>query len=215
MKAAIIGATGLVGQQLLRLLLDSERYAEVHTIGRRKIELDHPRLIQHTIELDKLGGLEIDANINHGFCTLGTTIKQAGSPEAFKLVDRDYVCEFGKLLKRLGVTAVAVNSSLGADSQSRNLYLQTKGEMEECLRDYGFDALVIVRPSLLVPAGRKEFRLGEILAFNLFRFLGWLLIGPLRRYRPVKPASVAQTLFDSVLTTSTGTTIFESESIHD
>lgn len=215
MKAAIIGATGLVGQQLLRLLLVSGRYDEVHSIGRRKIELDHPKLIQHIIELENLGNLEINASIHHGFCTLGTTIKLAGSPDAFKTVDRDYVCEFGKLLKRLGATVVAVNSSLSADSQSRNLYLQTKGEMEDCLRDYNFDSLVIVRPSLLVPTGRKEFRLGEMVGFNLFRFLGWLLIGPLRRYRPVKPASVAKTLFDGVLTTSRGTTIFESESIQN
>lgn len=215
MKAAIIGATGLVGQQLLKLLLDSERYDEVHSISRRSIELDHPKLIQHVIELGNLGDLEIESNIDHGFCTLGTTIKLAGSPDAFKLIDRDYVCEFGKLLKRMGATAVAVNSSLGADSQSRNLYLQTKGEMEECLRDYSFDTLVIVRPSLLVPTGRKEFRFGEVLGFNLMRLFGWMLVGPLRRYRPVKPVSVAQTLFDGVLTTNTGTTIFESESIHD
>ncbi len=215
MRAAIIGATGLVGQQLLKLLLDSERYDQVHSIGRRKIDLDHPKLIQHTIELDNLGDLEINADINHGFCTLGTTIKLAGSADAFKRVDRDYVCEFGKLLKRLGAVAVAVNSSLSANSRSQNLYLQTKGEMEDCLRDFNFDTLVFVRPSLLVPTGRKEFRLGEMVGFNLFRFLGWLFIGPLRRYRPVKPASVAKTLFDGVLTTNRGTTIFESESVHD
>lgn len=213
MKAAIIGATGLVGQQLIKLLLDSERYDEVHSIGRRKIELDHHKLIQHIIDLDNLDSLEIEASIDHGFCTLGTTIKLAGSSDAFKHVDRDYVCEFGRLLKRQSATALAVNSSLSANSQSRNLYLETKGEMEECLRGYGFNSLVIVRPSLLVPTGRKEFRLGEIVGFNLMRLLGWILVGPLRRYRPVKPASVARTLFDGVDSAEPGTTIFESESI--
>lgn len=213
MKAAIIGATGLVGQQLLKLLLDSGRYDEVHSIGRRKIGLDHPKLIQHIIDLDNLGSLEIETSIDHGFCTLGTTIKLAGSPAAFKHVDRDYVCEFGRLLKHQGATAVAVNSSLSADSQSRNLYLQTKGEMEECLRDCKFESLVIVRPSLLVPTGRKEFRLGEIVGFNLMRLLGWMLVGPLHRYRPVKPDSVARTLFDGVDSADPRTTIFESESI--
>jgi len=213
MNAVIIGATGLVGQQLLKLLLDSNRYEAVHSIGRRKIESGHPRLIQHVIKLADIADLEIDSNFEHGFCTLGTTIKLAGSPKAFKQVDRDFVCEFGKFMKRHGATAIAVNSSLSANPHSRNLYLQTKGEMEECLGGYGFNSLVIVRPSLLVPTGRNEFRLGEIIGFNLMRIFRWMLIGPLRRYRPVTPAAVAERLFSSMESLSPGTTIYQSESI--
>jgi len=213
MKAAIIGATGLVGQQLLKLLLDSERYDEVHAIGRRKISPDHPKLKQHVIELDDIASLSIDGNIDHGFCTLGTTIKQAGSADVFRHVDRDYVCAFGEAMKRLGVSALAVNSSIGADARSGNLYLKTKGEMEDCLRQCQFGTLAIVRPSLLVPTGRKEFRLGEVVAFSMFRLFGWMLLGPLRRYHPVQPRAVARALFDAAQTSNAGVVIVQSESI--
>jgi uncharacterized protein YbjT (DUF2867 family) len=213
MKAAIIGATGLVGQQLLGLLLDSDRYSEIHAIGRRKIDLDHPKLMQHTIGLDKLAGLSIDGGIDHAFCTLGTTIKQAGSPGEFQRVDRDYVCAFGELMKRLGASAFAVNSSIGADPGSGNLYLRTKGEMEDCLRQCRFGTLVMVRPSLLVPTGRQEFRPGEVAAFSFFRVFGWLMQGPLRRYRPVQPRAVAKALFDGIQAENAGDVIIQSESI--
>lgn len=213
MKAAIIGATGLVGQQLLPLLLASDRYDEVHVIGRREVGLDHPKLVQHITELRRMGELELNTQIDHGFCTLGTTIKQASSAAAFKRVDRDYVCEFGKLMKRLGATAIGVNSSLGANSKSRNFYLQTKGEMEDCLREYNFSSLVFVRPSLLVPTGREEFRLGEVVGFKFFQLLGWLFLGPLRRYRPVEPGSVAKAIYKNVQSSDVGTIIIESESI--
>jgi len=213
MKAAIIGATGLVGQQLLQLLLDSDRYSEIHAIGRRKIDVDHPKLTQHIIRLDSLAGLSINGGVDHAFCTLGTTIKQAGSPGEFQRVDRDYVCSFGEAMKRLGASALAVNSSIGADSGSGNLYLRTKGEMEDCLRQCQFGTLVMVRPSLLVPTGRREFRLGEVVAFSFFRLFGWVLQGPLRRYRPVKPRAVAGALFDGVQAPNAGVVIVQSEAI--
>lgn len=213
MKAAIIGATGLVGQQLLKRLLDSDRYSEIHAIGRRKIDLEHPKLKQHVIEFDDLAGLTIPGGVDHGFCTLGTTIKQAGSAEAFRRVDRDYVCIFGETLKRLGASAFAVNSSIGADSGSSNLYLKTKGEMEDCLRRCQFNTLVLVQPSLLVPTGRREFRLGEVVAFGFFRLFAWLFQGPLRRYHPVEPRAVAGALFDGIRAENAGMVIIKSESI--
>ena len=213
MKAAIIGATGLVGQRLLQLLLDSDRYSEIHAIGRRKIDLEHPKLTQHVIGLNNLGALTISGGVDHGFCTLGTTIKQAGSPEAFRRVDHDYVCAFGETMKRLGASALAVNSSIGADSKSNNLYLKTKGEMEDCLRRCHFNTLVMVRPSLLVPTERREFRLGELVAFNFFRLFAWLFQGPLRRYRPVEPRAVATALFEGIQAENAGVVIIQSESI--
>lgn len=213
MKAAIIGATGLVGQQLLAQLLESGVYSEVHAIGRREISFSHPRLVQHIINLDLLGELQLGTGIDHAYCTLGTTIKQARTPDAFQRVDRDYVCSFGRLMKHAGAARMAVNSSIGASPHTRNLYLRTKGEMEQCLRDLQFEKLVIVRPSLLVPTGRREFRLGENIAYSLFRLLGWSLVGPLRRYRPVTPRQVALTLFRKAQEPGSGVTLAESEAI--
>ena len=214
MKAAIIGATGLVGQQLLAQLLESGTYSEVHAIGRREIAFSHPCLVQHVISLDALGKLQLGTDIDHAYCTLGTTIKQARSPHAFQRVDRDYVCVFGKLMKQAGASCMGVNSSIGANTNTRNLYLRTKGEMEQCLRDLQFEKLVIVRPSLLVPTGRRELRLGEIIAYNLFRILGWSLVGPLHRYRPVTPGRVAQTLYRKAQGPGTGVMLVESDAIN-
>jgi uncharacterized protein YbjT (DUF2867 family) len=213
LKAAIIGATGLVGQKLLEQLLKSDRYTEVHAIGRRAIEREHPKLVQHVTDLDALDALQLNTVIDHGYCVLGTTIRQAGTADAFQQVDRDFVCKFGRLMKQASATGLAVNSSLGANARSGNLYLRTKGEMEQCLREREFDCLAIVRPSLLVPTERKEFRLGELVGFRLFQLLGWLLVGPLRRYRPVEPAAVASALIHSLLQEHVGVVIIESESI--
>jgi uncharacterized protein YbjT (DUF2867 family) len=213
MNAIIIGATGLVGQQLLRLLLGSGRYQEVHYIGRRRIAVDDGKLVQHITSLDALADLQLHTKFDDAYCTLGTTIKVAGSEAAFSKVDRDYVCAFGAFAKRHGATAMAVNSSLGAASKSSNFYLRTKGEMEDCLKACGFESLVIVRPSLLVPTGRKVSRAGEVVAFRVMQLLGWLMVGPARRYRPVSPTAVSHAMLDGAIAHAPGTIVVESEAM--
>ncbi|MGW8247319.1 MAG: oxidoreductase [Acidiferrobacterales bacterium] len=212
-SAAIIGATGLVGQQLLKLLLASDRYDRVHSISRRPVDLESPKLIQHITPLDNLGQVQAGGMIDDAFCTLGTTIKVAGTQENFAHVDRDYVCEFAKWARRNGARAMAVNSSLGASARSRNFYLKTKGQMEDCLRDAGFESLAIVRPSLLVPIGRTPKRFGEEVAYKLMQLFRWLLVGPARRYRAVKPIQVARALLAETANPSRGVHIIESEAI--
>jgi len=212
-NAAIIGATGLVGQQLLKLLLTSDRYDRVHTISRRRIDLESPKLIQHITPLDSVEQVQLDASIDDAFCTLGTTIKVAGTQEDFARVDRDYVCEFAKWARRNGAGTMAVNSSLGASTRSNNFYLKTKGQMEECLRNSGFDSLTIVRPSLLVPVGRTPKRFGEEVAYKAMQLFGWLMVGPARRYRAVKPVEVARAMLAGAQKPGTGIHIIESEKI--
>lgn len=211
--AAIIGATGLVGRQLLRLLLESDHYRTVHSIGRRRVENNDSRLVQHVGSLDGLTGIQLDSGIDDVFCALGTTIKVAGTQENFARVDRDYVCEFAKWAKQHGAVTMAVNSSLGADPHSGNFYLRTKGEMENCLQGIGFNSLTIVRPSLLVPAGREPKRPAEIIGYRAMQLFGWLLIGKAQRYRPVEPLGVARAMLSGVLNGGPGTTIVESEAI--
>ena len=212
-NAVLIGATGLVGQQLLKLLLASDRYDQVHSIGRRRIDLESPKLVQHITPLDSIDSIQADVRIDDAFCTLGTTIKVAGTQENFARVDRDYVCAFAKWAKANGAGAMAVNSSLGADSRSRNFYLKTKGQMEDCLRETGFESLTIVRPSLLVPVGRIPKRPGEEIAYKALQLFGWLLVGPARRYRAVKPIQVARALLAGAARHAPGSYIIESEAI--
>jgi uncharacterized protein YbjT (DUF2867 family) len=212
-NAAIIGATGLVGQQLLKLLLASNRYDQVHSIGRRRIDLESPKLVQHIIPLDDVDQVQPGVSIDDAFCTLGTTIKVAGTQEKFARVDRDYVCAFANWAKANGSRALAVNSSLGASSRSGNFYLKTKGEMEDCLRDVGFTSLTFVRPSLLVPIGRTPKRFGEEVAYKTMQLFGWLMVGPARRYRAVKPIQVAKAMLACAIRTGSGIHVVESEAI--
>lgn len=212
-NAAIIGATGLVGQQLLKLLLASDRYDQVHSITRRPVDLESPKLIQHISPLDSIDTVAPGVSIEDAFCTLGTTIKVAGTQENFARVDRDYVCAFANWAKSNGANAMAVNSSLGADSRSGNFYLKTKGEMEDCLREIGFESLTLVRPSLLVPVGRIPKRPGEEIAYKALQLFGWLLVGPARRYRAVKPIQVARALLAGAARHKPGIQIIESEAI--
>ena len=212
-NAAIIGATGLVGQQLLKLLLASDRYDQVHSISRRRIDLESPKLIQHVTPLDSIDSVQASVPIDDAFCTLGTTIKVAGTQENFARVDRDYVCAFARWAKGNGANSMAVNSSLGADSRSGNFYLKTKGQMENCLRETGFESLIIVRPSLLVPVGRIPKRPGEEIAYKALQLFGWLLVGPARRYRAVQPIQVARALLAGAARHAPGDYIVESEAI--
>jgi len=163
--------------------------------------------------LDQINSLKIDGRIDHAFCTLGTTIDVAKSKENFARVDRDYVCAFAAWAIANRASAMAVNSSLGADAKSVNFYLRTKGEMEQCVRSARFSSLTIVRPSLLVPTGRKQGRFGEELSFIFLKLFGWLMIGKLRRYKAVRPADVAAAMLNSVSADRSGTNIIESENI--
>ncbi len=212
-NAAIIGATGLVGQQLLRLLLDSDQYTQVHYIGRRRINIDNAKLVQHILGLDALASVQPDANIDDAFCTLGTTIKVAKTEENFAKVDRDYVCAFGEWAKNHGASAMAVNSSVGANPESAGFYLKTKGQMEDCLREKDFKSLIIVRPSLLVPTGRKVTRFAEVLSYRLMQLFGWLMKGKARRFKPVPPLKVAQAMLNGAAQHDAGVTVVESEKI--
>jgi len=213
MIAAIIGATGLVGQQLLKLLLASDHYEQVLYIGRRRLDIDSSKLVQHIMPLDQIKSLKINGRVDHAFCTLGTTIDVAKSKENFARVDRDYVCAFAGWAITNGASAMAVNSSVGADAKSVNFYLHTKGEMEQCVRSARFNSLTIVRPSLLVPTGRKQGRFGEEVSYFVLKLFGWLMIGKLRRYKAVRPADVAAAMLNGVSANRGGTNIIESENI--
>jgi len=213
MIAAIIGATGLVGQQLLKLLLADARYERVHYIGRRRLDTDSSKLVQHIMPLDQIKSLKIDGRIDQAFCTLGTTIDIAKTRESFARVDRDYVCMFAGWAITNGASAMAVNSSLGANAKSVNFYLHTKGEMEQCVRSARFNSLTIVRPSLLVPTGRKQGRFGEEVSYMVLRIFSWLLLGKLRRYKAVRPADVAAAMLNGANSGQGGANIIESENI--
>jgi uncharacterized protein YbjT (DUF2867 family) len=191
--ALIAGASCLVGQQLLPLLLASDRYAKVIAVGRRPVPHVHPTLEQRVLELDYLEEHRLSLIADDVFCCLGTTMRQAGSKEAFYKVDYLYVVKLAAITAGNFAAQFMVVSAMGADAESRIYYNRVKGEMEQAVRQVPFRAIHIFRPSLLL-GDRTQKRAGEQLGAVLLRFINPILVGPLRKYRAVPAQAVAQAM---------------------
>lgn len=189
----MLGASGLVGGFCLDALLADHGYKRIILLNRRELSVtSDPRLNQKTINFEKLTPAEL-GGADDVFCALGTTIKKAGSQEAFRRVDRDYPLAAAKAALEAGARQFMLVSSVGADAGSKNFYLRTKGELEEELKKLGFAAAHIFRPSLLL-GRREEFRMGEHIMMPLAPALNLLMLGGLRRYRAISAAKVGRAM---------------------
>ena len=206
--ALVAGATGLVGSHVLEGLLADAHWSRVVTAGRRTTAQQHGKLEQRVLDL---GAIETANNLPHVddvFCCLGTTIKQAGSQQAFRLVDHAFVVGLARAGLRAGATQFLLVSAIGADPESRVFYSRVKGETEAAIRRLPHQAIQIFRPSLLL-GERAEFRLGERIAMLGAPVLPALLFGRLRRYRPVQAATVARAMLTIAHQAPRGPNVFE------
>ena len=206
--ALLAGATGLIGSQLLPLLLNSGRYAKVIVVGRKAVPIIHPKLVQVVTELDKLEDVRLKLIADDVYCCLGTTMAQAGSKEAFFKVDFLYVVQLAALAASNFAAQFMVVSSMGADAESPIYYSRVKGEMEAAVRQTPFRAIHIFRPSLLL-GERATPRPGERLGAMGLRLLRPLLRGPLLKYRPVAAAAVAAAMLQAAADDSDGVRVHE------
>jgi uncharacterized protein YbjT (DUF2867 family) len=204
----LVGATGLVGQSVLQQALDDPRVAKLVAPTRRPLS-PHARLENPIVEFDALPAEAAWWKVDDVICTLGSTIKKAGSQPAFRKVDHDYPLAIATLARRHGATAFALTSSVGADPRSRNFYLRTKGETERALTACGFSSLTLVRPSF-IGGVRAEHRPLEALGLAVFGGLAWLVP---RRYRIVPAERIARALLEVALASTPGVRIVESEAI--
>ncbi|WP_122562585.1 NAD(P)H-binding protein, partial [Pseudomonas viridiflava] len=157
----LAGATGLTGEHLLDRLLNEPTVSRVLAPTRRALAA-HPHLENPVGDLNTLLP-SLGGRVDIAFCCLGTTIKQAGSQDAFKAVDLDLVVAFAKRARELGARHLLVISAVNADARSSVFYSRIKGEMEQALRAQDWPQLTIARPSLLV-GNRPETRWAEQLA---------------------------------------------------
>lgn len=191
MKALVLGGTGLVGREVVRLLNESENFSQIDALVRREPAFNecakvNTLLMNHADPATSLEGVEADVV----FCALGTTQKAAGSKEAFYQVDHDLVLSLAQAAHKQGVKRFIVVSALGAQASSAIYYNRIKGQVESKLKAIGFESLVLIRPSLLL-GSRDEVRIGEDLGKIAFKFLGCFMFGPLKRYLPIEAKSVA------------------------
>ena len=210
--ALLLGATGLVGGHCLDLLLADDRFERVVTLGRRTAARDHPRLEQHLVDFDTLADFTPHVRGDAIFCCLGTTLRAAGSRDAFRRVDHDYPLAVARAAAERRVPRFLLVSAAGADSHSRFFYSRVKGEVERAIAGLDFPHFVALRPSLLL-GERSEPRLGEALAAPLMRLAAPLMIGPLRRYRPVAARDVALAMVELAAQQVAGTRIVDSDEI--
>lgn len=211
LSVTVLGATGLVGGECVRMLIGDARFDRVVTLGRRPLPddalagLDRARLTQRITDLAHLDEAADALASDRVICALGTTIRDAGSREEFRRVDHDLPLDAARIALARGAGHFLLVSAIGANAASRVFYNRVKGEVERALLALPFRATTIVRPSLLV-GERERKRAGE----EIGRYLGALIPG---RYRPVRARDVARVLVEQAASDRTGVRIIESETI--
>jgi uncharacterized protein YbjT (DUF2867 family) len=207
--ALVAGGTGLVGSQLLQLLVSDSRYDKVKCLTRRAVPVSHPKIETIITDGSNLKDFSEELKADDVFCCLGTTMKKAKSKEAFKKVDFDYPLSMATIAKEKGAAQFLLISSLGADAKSSVFYNRVKGEVEQSITATGFKALHIFRPSLLLGA-RSEERSGEDGAKLFFKIFGFLVPA---KYKAIDAGKVARAMLAMAKNESEGKFIHESLSL--
>lgn len=215
-KAIVIGATGMVGRQLVTQLLEQQAYSEVVILVREPLEVTHSKLKQVIVNWEELQKHESAFHqADDLFCCLGTTIKKAGSQAAFRKVDLEYPVTAAKIAKKHGIKQFIGISSMGADPKSRIFYSRTKGQFEEEITKIGIPSVHFVRPSLLI-GERKEHRTGEKMGEILLGFLDPLLkLGKGQQFRAIPGTLVAAAMIRIALGKQTGVHIYSNQKIRE
>jgi len=206
MKLLLVGATGLVGRHVLTLALADPR-VEAVVAPTRRILAAHPKLCNAQVDFDRLPQ---DANwwqADAVICALGTTMRTAGSDEAFRRVDFDYPLTVARLARAHGTPTYVLNSAIGADASSRLFYNRVKGELEQALTGQGFESLTFVRPGV-IGGHRDEFRLGERMMVMGLTLTGSLLP---KRWRLNPARQIASALLEAAIRPKNGVHVVTSD----
>ena len=204
--ALIAGASGLTGGYLLNLLLESPEYSTIIAYVRKSSGLTHPKLKEIVVDWETLQEPVAAVDI---FCCLGTTIKKAGSQEAFRRVDYNYPLQLAQLQYRGGSQQFLLVSAMGADAKSSIFYSRVKGELENALQSIGYKSLHIFRPSFIA-GPRKESRTGEKIGLAIFSILSPLFIGSLKKYAPIQAEHIARAMLRTAQKNEQGTKVYDS-----
>lgn len=193
--ALILGATGLVGKEVLKQALEDPIYSKIKIIVRSPQEIQHSKLEELVIDFRKMEQYENEFAVDHVYCCLGTTIKKAKSKEKFRLVDYEYPLLAARLSKGRAEKFLII-SAQGANANSPFFYNKIKGELERDLIALGLPNLIIFRPSLLL-GDRQEDRPMEKIAGKMMRLINPLFSGPLKKYAAIEASYVAECMISS------------------
>ncbi len=192
MKTALVaGSTGLTGKALVKLLIENPEYHQVFLLVRQHSKVTDKKIREHLVDFNKLAeNLKTMPKVDDVFCCLGTTMKKAGSREAFRKVDYEYPLELAKWASNAGSGHFLCISAIGADPSSGIFYNRVKGETERDIGKLPIPAITFFRPSLLI-GKREESRPMERLGIFLFSMFSFFFIGPLKKYKGIKVEKVA------------------------
>jgi uncharacterized protein YbjT (DUF2867 family) len=210
--ALIFGATGLVGSELLKLLLSSAQYQKVIAFTRKPIEVYHHKLSNVIVDFDKLESIGSKIIGDDIYICLGTTMKKAGSKEAFYKVDYTYSFEVARIAALNKVNQLLLVSSVGADPDSSIFYSQVKGKLENIVITLPFWSIHIFRPSLLL-GQRNEFRAAEAVSAIFARGINALGGNFLGKYKPVEANDVAISMVHAASDLNKGIHLYPSDKI--
>ena len=194
-KSLVVGSTGLIGSSIITQLLEKEE--SVIALVRTDEASTNSLLDFHKVNFDDLKfPNDFFSDVKDLFICLGTTIKKAGSEDAFQKVDVTYCKEIAYEAQKGGVTNLSIVTSVGSDSNSKNFYLKSKGLIEKQILELDFESISIYRPGLLI-GPRDEFRLGEFIGQKISPYLiDPLLIGSLRKYRSINGDKLAKAMIN-------------------
>jgi uncharacterized protein YbjT (DUF2867 family) len=205
--ALLVGATGLIGDLLAHQLAESPDYERITILTRKPLSWQHPRLQELPFDFDNPNGLLVRAD--DIFCCLGTTMKRAGSKEAFQKVDYRYPLAIARLGRQTGARQFAIVTAMGADVGSSFFYNRIKGEVERDLGTLGYPTLLIFRPSLLL-GHRSEVRPGERIGAGFMRLFAPLIPA---KYRAIEADKVANAMLTTMQQGLQGQHVFESDAL--
>ncbi len=209
LTANVIGATGLVGQQLVSLLLKNDRFEKIRIFVRRDSGIRHTKLEQQIVDFGKCETWEKQVSGDILFSALGTTLKKAGSEKRQYEIDYTYNLNFAKAAKTNGIENYVLVSSLGANSKSILFYPRMKGELDEAVSSIGFQNLVILRPSSLI-GHRNDKRISEMISVPVTKFLTKFV---LRKFKPIHSLTVAKAMINGVLEPEIVKTVWENPEV--
>lgn len=206
-KALVIGSTGLVGKSLVNQLISSGNYSQITAIVRKKNSFDNSKITELVVDFDNMETLEFQAD--HIFCCLGTTIKTAGSKEAFRKVDHDYPIAFARKGLKSNTQLFAIVTAMGASAKSSIFYNRVKGQVENELSQLAYPHLGIFRPSMLL-GDRNEARLGEKIGKQFMKLFEFIIPA---KYKAIHVDTVARAMIKYAKKPGKGITIEENDAM--
>lgn len=204
--AIVIGATGLVGNALLKFLLADDSFSNVIVFARRKTGFSHEKLNEHMVDFSQLSSWKHKVIGDELFSCFGTTLKKAGSKEKQFEIDFTFVHQTAQAALENGCKSLIIVSSIGSKANSSNFYLSMKGKLEDALWDLKPERLILHRPSIL-DGPRQEKRSGERVGLAIMRLLGHIPL--FMKYRPIHADLVAKALIESTFQDTQGKKVYE------